>query len=102
MKAVLDALNFEAGNLCNSNSEVHVQFEYEKLKERRVKFYLHVYVGVEEIDDFRFYVKIIYIIDCEDMIFDDDQVMIENAIQCMIPSLTQIVITLDTLVKEER
>lgn len=35
MKAVLDALSFEAGNLCNSNSEVHVQFEYEKLKERK-------------------------------------------------------------------
>ncbi|WP_028043683.1 hypothetical protein [Candidatus Stoquefichus massiliensis] len=101
MRAILDALNFEVGNPYDESSEVHVHFEYERLSESEVKFFLHVYVGIEEIDDFRFYLKMIYIIDCEDDIFENDDEMIEKSIHCMIPTLTQMIITLDNVMKEE-
>lgn len=101
MKAILDALSFEVGNPYDQSSEVHVHFEYERLSESEVKFFLHVYVGIEEVDDFRFYLKIIYMIDCEDKLFENDDEMIEESIRCIIPTLTQMIITLDTMLKEE-
>ena len=61
MKLILDDLSFERGNLENTCRDVQVHFYMEQLSQREVKFYLSVYAGYISDDDFRYYLKIIYL-----------------------------------------
>lgn len=61
MKLILDDLSFERGNLENTCRDVQVHFDMEQLSQREVKFYLSVYAGYISDDDFRYYLKIIYL-----------------------------------------
>lgn len=101
MKTKLDAMSLQVMNPFLQENEVYVNFEYEKLSEYEVKFFLFSYVGKNQYE-YRFCLKMVYIVDFENWKIDDEDTMIQEGIQSMIPSLTDFIITIDTLVKKRR
>lgn len=101
MKIILESLKLKKGNPFVQENDIHVHFEYERLKEQKMKFYLNVYVGKDEYD-YRFQMNLIYIIAVYGQVENDDTVLIEEAIKKMLPSLTELICILDSLIQEER
>lgn len=103
MRVRLDALEFELGNPYIQNNDVHVTFEYEELKQNELEIFLMTYVGGDEkLLSYRYRLKLIYIVDMNGVEYHDKDEMICEAIHFITPSLSELIMVLDSVVKEER
>ncbi|MEG0451424.1 MAG: hypothetical protein RR428_01235 [Coprobacillus sp.] len=101
MELRLDGLNITVEDPYVQENDVFVDFEFDTLEGGEVKFYLKVYVGKEEYDC-RFSMRIIYIVDTENEIFDEEYIMVKKAVQMISESMIEIIIVLDSLIKRSQ
>lgn len=101
MNLRLDAMTVDIDNVYLEMNEVHVHFEYEYFNENVMKLFLFSYVGESE-NDYRFCLKTIYMIDFENKRMNSEEEMIQECIEAIIPSLTELIMTIDSLLKEKR
>lgn len=99
MKIKLDALSFQKGDPWNMDNDVHVSFEYQRLETNDVKFYLDIFVGTSE-EIFRFYLRIIEVVYMDELYHHDEQ-FVEAGLQALLPSLVELILILDDLVKKD-
>lgn len=100
MKIFLDDIALTKGNPFNFESNVIVHFEYQPyLDGHTYKFYVFAYVGVDE-KDYRFLIKIVYIVDFEGIQIMDLYIFIEDIVNAIIPSLTHLICAIDPMIKE--
>lgn len=103
MRVRLDALEFELNNPYIQNNDVHVTFEYEELNQNELEIYLKTYVGGNEKQlSYRYRLNLIYIVDMNGFKFQDKDEMICEAIHFITPSLSELIMVLDSVVKEQR
>lgn len=101
MELRLDGLNITVENPYVEENDVFVDFEYDETDRNELKFFLKVFVGKED-SDCRFSMKIIYLIDLENEIFDDDYIMIRNCMQMISESMIEVILVLDNLIKKSK
>ena len=100
MKLILDDLSFERGNLENTCRDVQVHCDMEQLSQREVKFYLSVYAGYISDDDFRYYLKIIYLMEFEEGLPKDRQEIVNDGIYYVVPQLSTLLLAFDSIIQE--
>lgn len=100
MNVRLDALQFDLGNPFIKSNDVHVHFEYERLEDNDVKLFMSSYVG-NETDTYRFHIKLVYIVHFDTYIEDDER-LVQETIDSILPSFTELIVILDSVVKEEK
>lgn len=101
MKAKLDALSLEVEDTFLQGNDVHVEFEYEYLNDYEVKFFLFTYVGKSQYE-YRFCLKMVYIVDFENKKIEDEVSMIQESIDAILPSITDFIIAVDTHIQDRR
>ncbi|MEG0366494.1 MAG: hypothetical protein RR585_06640 [Coprobacillus sp.] len=101
MELKLDALNISVENPYVEENDVFVDFEFDTMNEREVKFFLKVFVGKEE-NDCRFSMKCIYIVDIENQFFDEEYIMVRTCVSAISESLIEVILTLDNLIKKPK
>lgn len=99
MDPKIEALEYKRGNSFVFENDVQVNFEYEKLVNHQVKFFMTAYVGKNQ-TNYRFCLKLIYIIDMIHEHMDDNDIA-KEAIKSIIPSFTQLIILLDPIEYED-
>lgn len=81
-------------------NDVHVTFDYDKQSEREAQFFLTSYIGKDD-KNYRFLLKMIYEIKFSHDLQDDDE-MIEEAIQIILDPLMNFIITIDDVIRPEK
>lgn len=100
MKVVLDDLAITKGNPFNMGSKVIVHFEYQPyLDGHTYKFFVFAYVGNNE-NDYRFLMRVVYIVDFEETVIFDPSLFVNNIVNAIIPSLTDLIYAIDPMIKE--
>ena len=99
-KIRLDALKVKVSDPYMDSHEVIVNFEYERLSKNEMKFFLEVYLGEDQFH-YCFLLKIIFIIEFQYEIHDENQ-LLDESISLMIEPLMNIIIMIDTMVHQEQ
>lgn len=100
MKVKLKVLSFELGDSYIQENDVVVSFSYEALSNSEIRFSLSAHAGQTE-SLYRFQLNLVYMIDIENMIFDTEDALIENCINAIIPSFSELIIAIDPIVRQE-
>lgn len=99
MDARIEALQYDRGNPFVFENDVHVDFEYEKLANQQLKLFMTAYIG-ESQENYRFRLKLIYIIDMMHEYMDETSIA-KEAVESVVPSFTQLIILLDPIECED-
>lgn len=99
MKVQIQSIIIEVKNFYTDVNDVFINFEYEK-NEKDVKLFLKSFVGKNSLGFYRYSMDLDYLIqDIEN--YDSEQELINECINSIIPSLSQVIISIDSLIKNQ-
>ena len=102
MKLKLDDLEFELNDVSVQSEDVSVDFEYEELLNQNLKVFLDCYVGNTDVENvYRFRLKLIYIINMSEVVYQNENDMLEKALNILIGPLGDLIGVLDHMIKEK-
>lgn len=99
----LEALNLDVDNPYNHNNDILVSFEYHEMNDDELRLTLDCYAGSnEERSSYRYHMKPVYTVDMYGVNYDGKDEMINKALHMVLPSLTDFILFLDSVIKRER
>ncbi len=101
MDVKLNAFQFESKNLSIESQDVHAKFEYQKMNNDEVKIYMNTFIGGDHQNCCRFQLNLEYIVRLNQS-YDDDQQMIQDVLENIIPTYGELISVLDAIITRER
>lgn len=101
MRVQLEQMNYLLKNPYTYSKRVEVHFTYEVLDHQKIRLHLNATIGEGSLkDSFRFLLNLVYFVDLDGVTYVNEDDMVQNAIDCILPSFKDLITLLDMLIVE--